>query len=119
MGWTKTIDNARYPHTCRIVRKSGIDPFTDEESETVIYEGPCRVYKNTSIRTFDKSGETGYVSTEDMQASIPVNATGGIQIKESDLITFTDVNGTYSNVMIKSAYTNAFGTLVSFTKTKN
>lgn len=120
MGWKKTIENVRYPHTCTITRKEEADPFAATEDDgTVIYEGPCRVYKNTSIRTFDKSGEAGYVSTDDMQASIPVKTGDGIQIRESDLITFTDANETYTEVMIKSAYTNAFGTLVSFTKTKN
>ena len=49
------VNNPRFPHTCRILRKVSESPLDDEENftpmdekadaGTVIYEGPCRSYE--------------------------------------------------------------------------
>lgn len=45
-----SVNNPRFPHTCKITR--GVpsdDPMEDEQEPVVIYEGPCRGYeKNTT-----------------------------------------------------------------------
>lgn len=66
----KKIDNPRYPHTIRIVRKEkteDINPFIDGEvKEIILYEGKGRGYTDTTT--------TGSSSVESnkRKASIPV-----------------------------------------------
>lgn len=62
-----TIDNKRYPHYIRIVRKEVGDWLSGgEESETVIYEGVGRSYTDTTTTGDAK------VDTNRRKCSIPV-----------------------------------------------
>lgn len=63
------VDNPRYPHYIKIVRKAEADWLSDDEAagdEVVIYEGKGRSYTDTTT-TGDKK-----VDTNKRKASIPV-----------------------------------------------
>lgn len=79
------IDNPRYPHTIRIVRKVIEGDWMDEqvEREVVVYEGPGRSYTDTTTTGDAK------VDSNKRKASIPVrfDEWGGSQTEsESTLI---------------------------------
>lgn len=62
------VDNPRYPHTIRIVRKVVSDWLEDEqeEQEHVVYDGPGRSYTDTTTTGDAK------VDTNKRKCSIPV-----------------------------------------------
>lgn len=61
------VDNPRYPHHIRIVRKVYGDWLSEgEEQETVVYEGPGRSYTDTTT-----TGDAR-VDSNKRKASIPV-----------------------------------------------
>ena len=65
------LEKARFPHWCRIYRKTEIDPYTDDEetSESVetIYEGKCRKYSAKTMRIYKQQN----VIKEDYAVNIP------------------------------------------------
>jgi len=76
------VENPRWPHTCKVYRMRGVSNFSKGEQE-IIYEGPCRKYGNTSIRTF--TGNDG-VQRADYALSIPGQIRGistGVLIDDS------------------------------------
>jgi len=63
----KRIDNPRYPHCIKIVRRSVPGRYEDSElSERIIYEGPGRSYTDTTT-----TGDSR-VDTNKRKASIPM-----------------------------------------------
>ena len=79
------VENPRWPHTCKVYRMRGVSNFSKGEQE-IIYEGPCRKYGNTSIRTF--TGNDG-VQRADYALSIPGQIRGistGVLIDVEDLV---------------------------------
>lgn len=75
--------NERFPHWCRIVRKSTEDPMEDEsdfsplscssplpDDGEVIYEGRCRSYK------INTTSDKGDVITSQRGLSLPLNQEG-------------------------------------------
>lgn len=79
-----TIDNPRFPHTCKITRVGENNPLSSEEEEVVVYEGVCRVYdKHTT-------SDRGEVITSYRGLAIPVDRNGwierGIAPQEDDYI---------------------------------
>lgn len=120
MAWTLNTRNVRYPHTCTIVRRTDVSSFDDNAVDETIYEGECRLYSNTSIRTFTKKGEGGQVSNEDMQISLPIKRGDGIAIHIGDLVTVTTENFTIEEAeVIGNPTTNIFGTFIGISHTKN
>lgn len=62
-----TVDNPRYPHHIKIVRREVEDRYSEgEPAETVVYEGVGRSYTDTTT-TGDKK-----VDTNKRKASVPV-----------------------------------------------
>lgn len=96
------VSNPRWPHTCKIYRIVGESSFSDGEIE-VLYEGECRKYNNTSIRTFTG---TSSVVTSDYALSLP-GQVGGI---DGALCDVTDLNGTLLHVTITDSYPSNLGT---------
>ena len=79
------INNPRYPHTIRIVRKGmPEDEFGDSVTETVLYEGIGRGYTDTTT-----TGE-GKVDENKRKVSIPVRFDRGEQaVLDGDTIEVT------------------------------
>ena len=83
------IDNPRYPHCIRIVRKSQEDWLSgDGETDTVVYEGCGRSYTDTTT-----VGD-GKVDTNKRKASIPVrfDEWGDIFPMSGDILSVTKGN---------------------------
>lgn len=90
----------RFPHFCTVRRISGVDPFipddpfhpdnldadgfpVSEESEKVIYSGPCRRESNTNIRSFSTGlSSVGQVMHVDYRVSMP----GKVMLRKGDII---------------------------------
>ena len=107
----KEILNPRHPHTCKIYRMEGETSFEDGV-ETVLYEGACRKYGNSSLRTF----KTDDVVKGDFALSVPGTVEG---ILAGDLIDVTDKSGTWERCMVTECYAGNLGTTVYFNLSKN
>ena len=107
----KKIENPRHPHTCKIYRMEGETAFEDGV-ETVLYEGACRKYGNSSLRTF----KTDNVVKADYALSVPGTVEG---IQAGDLIDVTDKSGSYGRCMVTEVYAGNLGTTVYFNLAKN
>lgn len=59
-------NNPRFPHKCTIYRMEGETSFSEGKRD-ILYEGECRKYGNTSLRTF----KTENVVKADYALSIP------------------------------------------------
>lgn len=106
------VENPRWPHTCKVYRMRGASNFSKGEQE-IIYEGPCRKYGNTSIRTF--TGNDG-VQRADYALSIPGQIRG---ISTGVLIDVEDLVGTISGAIATDSYPTNLGTTVYFCLPKN
>lgn len=104
------ISNPRWPHSCRIYRIKGESSFSDGEIE-ILYEGKCRKYNNTSIRTF--TGKDSVITT-DYGLSLPGQVCGII----GALCDVTDFNGTLTRVTITDCYPTNLGTTAQFNAPK-
>ena len=80
--------------------------------ETVLYEGVCRKYGNSSLRTF----KTDDVVKGDFALSVPGTVEG---ILAGDLIDVTDKSGTWERCMVTECYAGNLGTTVYFNMAKN
>ena len=80
--------------------------------ETVLYEGICRKYGNSSLRTF----KTDDVVKGDFALSVPGTVEG---ILAGDLIDVTDKSGTWERCMVTECYAGNLGTTVYFNLSKN
>lgn len=80
--------------------------------ETVLYEGVCRKYGNSSLRTF----KTDDVVKGDFALSVPGTVEG---ILAGDLIDVTDKSGTWERCMVTECYAGNLGTTVYFNLSKN
>lgn len=107
----KKINNPRFPHTCTIYRMEGETSFSDGK-KAVLYEGKCRKYGNTSLRTFKADN----VIKGDYALSIPGTVSG---IKAGDLINVTDHCGAFTGCMVTDCYAGNLGTTVYFNLSKN
>ncbi len=107
----KEILNPRHPHACKIYRMDGETSFEDGV-ETVLYEGACRKYGNSSLRTF----KTDDVVKGDFALSVPGTVEG---ILAGDLIDVTDKSGTWERCMVTECYAGNLGTTVYFNMAKN
>ena len=92
--------NPRFPHTCKIYRMTEPTPFS-EGIEEVVYDGECRKYTNTS--RFNE------VIVSKYGLSIP----GTLPVKVGDLLTVTDVTGTFDGSVVEVSAGN-LGTTVFF-----
>lgn len=90
----------------------GVSNFSKGE-EVVIYEGPCRKYGNTSIRTF--TGNDG-VQRADYALSIPGQIKG---ITTGVLIDVDDLVGDIRCAIATDSYPTNLGTTVYFCLPKN
>ncbi len=106
------VSNPRHPHHCKIYRLSDVTSWSDGE-EIVLYEGVCRKYGNTSIRTFQ--GNSGVVKA-DYALSIPGQLSG---IQTGDLVDVTDLNGSVKAALITDCHTGNLGTTAYFNISKN
>lgn len=106
------MDNPRWPHKCRIYRYKGATNWDDGEIE-VVYEGECRKYGNTSIRTFE--GNSG-VMKADYALSIPGRLEGA---KTGDLVDVTDRCGEIRGAILSDCLTGNLGTTAYFNLSKN
>lgn len=104
-------DNPRHPHTCKIYRMTGETSFHDGE-EKILYEGKCRKYGNSSIRTF----QTKNVVKGDYALSVPGIIEG---ILSGDLIDVTDRQGSFFRCIVTDCYATNLGTTVYFNLPKN
>ena len=104
-------ENPRHPHSCKIYRVEGETSF-DKGVEVVLYEGVCRKYGNSSLRTF----KTDNVVKGDFALSVP-GTVGGILA--GDLIDVTDKSGTWKRLMVTECYAGNLGTTVYFNMAKN
>lgn len=80
--------------------------------KVVLYEGECRKYGNTSLRSFKSDN----VIKADYALSIPGIHEG---IKSGYLIDVTDRVGTFIECMIADCYPGNLGTTVYFNIAKN
>lgn len=104
-------NNHQYPHTCTIYRMENETSFSDGE-KALLYEGKCRKYSSTSLRTF----KTDNVLKGDYALSIPGTIMG---IKAGDMIDVTDTCGTFIGCMVADCYAGNLGTTVCFNLAKN
>lgn len=104
-------NNPRYPHLCTIYRMEGESSFSDGK-KVPLYEGVCRKYSSTSLRTF----KTDNVIKGDYALSIP-GTVGGI--KAGDIVDVTDTCGDFSGCMVTDCYAGNLGTTVCFNIAKN
>lgn len=104
-------DNPRFPHRCTIYRMEGETSFSEGE-KVILYEGICRKYGNTSLRTFKADN----VIKADYALSIPGIIGGG---KSGLLIDVTDRCGTFTECMVADCYPGNLGTTVYFNIAKN
>ncbi len=67
-----SINNPRFPHTCRIYRPAAPSSFdTAGDTTCVLHTGPCRISTSTNIRTFNTgSSSTGKIDTADYRVSL-------------------------------------------------
>ena len=105
------VNNPRFPHTCRIYRMDGETAF-ENGTERVMYEGECRKYGNSSLRTF----KTSDVVKGDFALSVPGTVEG---ILAGDLLDVTDRSGMYEKCLITECYAGNMGTTVYFNMAKN
>lgn len=106
------VNNPRFPHWCKIYKYEGETSF-DEGKEVVLYEGECRKYGNTSIRTFTSNSG---IQKADYALSIPgqvCNITTGIFADVRDL------TGEIKGAFITDSYPTNLGTTVYFNLPKN
>lgn len=106
------VDNPRWPHKCKIYRLTTATNWDDGEMVS-LYDGICRKYGNTSIRTFQ--GNSGVVEA-DYALSIPGQLSG---IQPGDLVDVTDLNSTSNAGLITDCHTGTLGTTVYFNLSKN
>lgn len=103
-----TVNNPRFPHTCRITRAGSSDnPMSDEGEATVIYDGACRGYE---VRTISSSGE---VITTNRGLSLPIDRNGwtGKQIPlEGDFVVVDYGPYKESGLILDKATANFGGT---------
>lgn len=106
-----SIHNPRFPHRCKIYRMIGETSFSDG-TEEVLYEGECRKYSNTSLRT----SHTENVIKSDYAISLPGIIEG---IKTGYLIDVTDRVGDFNECVVSDCYPGNLGTTVYFNLVKN
>lgn len=104
-------NNPRYPHLCTIYRMEGESSFSDGK-KVPLYEGICRKYSSTSLRTF----KTDNVLKGDYALSIPGTVVG---IRAGDMIDVTDPCNTFTGCMVTDCYPGNLGTTVYFNNAKN
>lgn len=107
-----SVNNPRFPHFCKIYRYEGVSNF-NKGDERVLYEGKCRKYGNTSIRTF--RGNDG-VQRADYALSLPGQICG---IVTGTLIDVTDLTGEIKRAQVTDSYPTNLGTTVYFNLPKN
>lgn len=100
------VNNPRFPHKCRIYRRSD-DSFSDDFSEEVLYEGKCRKWSQNALRTFRQD----YVLKGDYGLSIEGQIAG---IKVGDLIDVVDLQGEFTECVVTDSYAGNLGTTVVF-----
>lgn len=105
------VSNPRFPHTCTIYRMIDETSF-DEGEKQILYEGVCRKYSGTSLRTF----KTENVIKSDYALSLPGIIEG---IMAGDLIDVTDRQGTFIQCVVSDSYAGNLGTTVYFNLAKN
>lgn len=104
-------DNPRFPHRCTIYKMEDETSFS-EGKKVIFYEGECRKYGNTSLRTFKVEN----VIKADYALSIPGIHEG---IKTGYLIDVTDRVRTFTECMVADCYPGNLGTTVYFNIAKN
>lgn len=103
--------NPRFPHRCTIYRMRGESSFSKGERE-VLYEGECRKYGNSSLRTFKLEN----VVKADYALSVPGVLEG---VRAGYLIDVTDRSGSSLRCMVADVYAGNLGTTVYFNLSKN
>ncbi len=106
------VSNPRWPHICKIYRMEGVTNFC-EGKEYVLYEGKCRKYGNTSIRTFTSNEG---VQKADYALSLPGQVEG---ITTGTLIDVQDLTGFIKGAIATDSYPTNLGTTVFFNLPKN
>ncbi len=98
----QTLNNPRFPHTCRVYRLDGASPF-NAGKEVLVYVGACRKSGSNNIRTFNTgNSSTGKTDVADYRVSMP----GIIGICKGDLIDVTDLLGTERGMRIITSGTS-------------
>lgn len=106
------VNNPRWPHTCKIYYKEESTNFKEGE-EVVVYQGECRKYDNSSIRTFN--GKDNVIKS-DYALSIPGQVRGittGMHVDVEDLVGFT------KGMFVTDSYPTNLGTTVYINLSKN
>nr|DAV19577.1 MAG TPA: hypothetical protein [Caudoviricetes sp.] len=106
------VSNPRWPHTCKIYYRDEPTNFSSGK-EIVVYEGECRKYDNSSIRTFN--GKDNVVRA-DYALSIPGQVGG---ITAGMFVDVVDLVGLTKGAFITDSYPTNLGTTVYFNLSKN
>ena len=106
------VNNPRFPHWCKIYGMKGANNFSNGEEE-VLYEGECRKYGNTSIRTFTSNSG---IQKADYALSIPGQIRG---VVTGTLCDVEDLVGIIRKAQIADSYPTNLGTTVYFNLPKN
>ena len=108
-----TINNPRFPHTCRVFRLTGVSSVTEGSELTVLYEGICRKYKNY----FDDILRVGNMDANTTTDCLSIPAVFSILV--GDHIEGTDKTGTFEGRVSDWDVSNLGGMTIYFKSIKN
>lgn len=110
------IRNKRFPHRCKVYRMTEENAFSDGEEE-VIYEGECRNYNNTSLRTFYEKTQAGRVIRADYGVNIPISETP-FMARSGDLLDIELPNEIIKGLIISDLYIGTMGINIYYERPK-
>lgn len=106
------VNNPRWPHTCRIYYKEASTNFKEGE-DVIVYEGECRKYDNSSIRSF--YGKDNVVKA-DYALSVPGQVKGVTTGMHADVEDFV---GFSKGLFVVDSYPTNLGTTIYVNQSKN
>lgn len=116
MVMRRKVENKRFPHRCKVYRMTEETAFSDGEEE-ILYEGECRNYNNTSLRTFYESTQAGRVVRADFGVSIPLSDKS-FMARSGDLLDVELPNESVKGVMISDIYIGTMGINLYYERSK-
>ena len=113
----KRIENTRFPHRVRILRKGEEDAFSAGVDE-LIHEGACRSYNNTSLRTFHEKTQSGRVIRADYAIDMPLSDTSRL-IRVGDVIELERYGVVDGGWQVNDLYIGTLGVTLYYMEAKN